>query len=69
MIEDTKNAILRIVKRADKCDKDILVETFVNLGSLIPLLSGCDNHILYGRRGTGKTHILSYLCSLLTIVR
>ena len=65
MIEDTKNAILRIVKRADKCDKDILVETFVNLGSLIPLLSGCDNHILYGRRGTGKTHILSYLCSLL----
>lgn len=66
MIEKTKNAILRIVKRADKCDKDILVETFVNFGSLIPLLSGCDNHILYGRRGTGKTHVLSYLCSSLT---
>lgn len=65
MIEKTKDAILRIVKRADKCDKDILVDTFVNLGSLIPLLCGCDNHILYGRRGTGKTHILSYLCSLL----
>lgn len=64
MIEKTKEAILRIVKRADKCDKDILVDTFVNLGSLIPLLRGYDNHILYGRRGTGKTHILSYLCSL-----
>lgn len=35
MIEKTKDAILRIVKRADKCDKDILVDTFVNLGSLI----------------------------------
>lgn len=29
------------------------------------LFKGCDNHILYGRRGTGKTHILSYLCTLL----
>lgn len=58
-------AILQIVRRADKCDKNTLVETFVNLGSLLPLLKGCDNHILYGRRGTGKTHVLSYLCSLL----
>lgn len=66
MKEETRNAILQIVKRADKCDKDLLVETFVNLGTLIPILQGCDNHILYGRRGTGKTHILSYLCSMLT---
>ena len=57
---EINDAILQIVKRADKCDKNTLVETFVNLGSLLPLLKGCDNHILYGRRGTGKTHILSY---------
>lgn len=65
MENEINGAILQIVKRADKCDKNTLVETFVNLGSLLPLLKGCDNHILYGRRGTGKTHILSYLCTLL----
>lgn len=65
MANAINDAILQIVKRADKCDKNTLVETFVNLGSLLPLLKGCDNHILYGRRGTGKTHVLSYLCSLL----
>ena len=65
MSEKLNKAILQIVKRADKCDPNILTETFVNLGSLLPFLQGCDNHILYGRRGTGKTHILSYLHSLL----
>lgn len=65
MSDILNKAILQIVKRADKCDPNILTETFVNLGSLLPLLQGCDNHILYGRRGTGKTHILSYLHSVL----
>ena len=45
MENEINGAILQIVKRADKCDKNTLVETFVNLGSLLPLLKGCDNHI------------------------
>ncbi len=34
---------------------------FVDIGPLFTLLSNQDNQILFGRRGTGKTHILGYL--------
>ena len=56
-----KDALLRMPLRADKWDEELLLETFVNIGSLIPLLRGTNNHILYGRRGTGKTHVLYFL--------
>ena len=51
--------------RADKWEEDSLVETFVGVGPLIPILRGNNNQILFGRRGTGKTHVLMYLKSLL----
>lgn len=56
-----KDAILQMPLRADKWDEKQLFETFVNIGPLIPFLKGTNNHILYGRRGTGKTHVFSYL--------
>ncbi len=37
------------------------METFVDVGSLLTLLTSTDHQILYGRRGTGKTHALQYL--------
>lgn len=37
------------------------METFVDVGPLLTLLSSKDHQILYGRRGTGKTHALVYL--------
>ena len=61
---NAKDAILRMPRRADKWEEDMLVKTFVNIGPLIPILRGTDNHVLYGRRGTGKTHVLKYLKSL-----
>lgn len=56
-------AALNIGVRSDKYEKDALVNTFVNVGSLIPSLMSENNHILFGRRGTGKTHVLQYLKS------
>lgn len=54
-------AFLRLPRRADQSDRRKLVETFVDVGSLLTLLSSPDHQIVYGRRGTGKTHALLYL--------
>ena len=62
---DAKEVILRMPLRADKWEEEMLVKTFVNVGPLIPMLRGVNNHILFGRRGTGKTHVLKYLKSLI----
>lgn len=59
-------AILQLRKRAEKYSEDELVRTFVNVGPLFTLLSNPDHQILYGRRGTGKTHIFGYLRNVKT---
>lgn len=56
-----KDAILQLAQRADKNDDSTLVSTFVQVGAVMPLLLSKNNHILFGRRGTGKTHVLKYL--------
>jgi hypothetical protein len=63
-IDTTKiftQALMQLARRADKADPKRLVETFVDAGPLFTLLSIHDNQIVYGRRGTGKTHALQYL--------
>ena len=62
---NVKDVILRMPRRADKGDEDILVKTFVNIGPLISILRGENNQVLYGRRGTGKTHVLRFLKSII----
>ena len=52
---------MRLSKRAETQDKKRLVDTFVDNGPLFTLLSREDHQVIYGRRGTGKTHALSYL--------
>ena len=54
-------AFLGISRRAEAVDRKTLVQTFVDLGPLIPVLSSRDHQIIYGRRGTGKTHALLYV--------
>ena len=61
MNETLNKLFIRFAKRAEKVDKQTLVETFVDVGPLLSILSTIDNQILYGRRGTGKTHALVYL--------
>ena len=58
---NAKDVILQMPLRADKGNEEQLYETFVNIGPLIPFLRGTNNHVLYGRRGTGKTHVFSFL--------
>lgn len=60
-MNDINNLFLKLSKRAETYDKEHLVRTFVDVGPLFTILSNKDHEILYGRRGTGKTHALAYL--------
>lgn len=63
MIKDLKivQAISNISQRAER-QRDInkIIESYVEIG-ILPQLINNNNQILYGRRGTGKTHILRIL--------
>src|ERR1043165_3543380 len=52
---------LRLSRRAETVDRSQLVDTFVGVGPLMTMLRTADHQIVYGRRGTGKTHALLYL--------
>ena len=53
--------MLKLAKRAETYDQQHIIDSFVDVGPLFTLLSNPDNQILFGRRGTGKTHVLGYL--------
>jgi hypothetical protein len=59
-------AFLKLQKRADQTAVATLVETFVDVGPLFTMLAVPDHQILFGRRGTGKTHALTYLADDVT---
>lgn len=60
------NALLRLSRRAEAADRATLVGTFVDTGALVTLLASRDHQIIFGRRGTGKTHALLYLAEVMT---
>jgi Cdc6-like AAA superfamily ATPase len=65
MIEDPElvKAVAGILQRSEKQqDLQKLVGTFVDVG-ILPQIDNLNNQIIYGRRGTGKTHILRVLAS------
>lgn len=55
-------ALNQVPRRAEKQEIDVLHATFVNSG-VADVLDVVDHQVLYGRRGTGKTHALSYMGS------
>lgn len=56
------NAILQsLVKRAERHRPETLKETFVSIGGIEHALLSRDNKVIFGRRGTGKTHALHYV--------
>ena len=61
-------ALLRIPRRAEASARHTVLNTYVESGSLAALLHSSDHQILYGRRGTGKTHALLHLSDLLTTI-
>ncbi|HEX6353565.1 hypothetical protein [Actinophytocola sp.] len=59
-------ALLRIPRRAENSARHTVSSTYVEAGSLAALLHSTDHQILYGRRGTGKTHALLHLADIAT---
>jgi hypothetical protein len=55
-------ALGKIPRRAEQRDTSALRETFVDSG-VAEVLDMVDHQVLYGRRGTGKTHAVAYLAS------
>lgn len=66
MIKDPKiiQAVSSLSQRAER-QRDIkkIIDSYVEVG-IMPQLMNNNNQILYGRRGTGKTHILKYYQNL-----
>ena len=61
---DTKillRALQEVEKRAERVSEDDVLATYVNVESLTAALGARDNGIVFGRRGTGKTHALKYV--------
>lgn len=52
---------MRVSKRAEKPSEAAMRATFVPIPSLMAALGTAEHQVLYGRRGTGKTHVLRYL--------
>jgi hypothetical protein len=59
--EQINNVLMRVYKRAENLDQSLLEDTFVPIPQVDSLLSTPEHHVLYGRRGTGKTHTLRRL--------
>jgi hypothetical protein len=57
-------ALMRIPRRAESVDRSALAATYVAAGSFSAMINSSDHQILYGRRGTGKTHALLHLSDL-----
>ncbi|MGH8142870.1 MAG: hypothetical protein ACREU2_10190 [Steroidobacteraceae bacterium] len=54
---------MRFEDRAERIDTRQIAETFVSVGPLLDVLESHNNQIMYGRRGTGKTHALKYFAA------
>ncbi len=60
-----KRTLPHLGRRAENKSETSLEATFVELADLHAQLTSAENQIVYGRRGTGKTHAFSHLRSKL----
>lgn len=63
--ETLRTCMTKFVLRAEKNDDAHLIETFVDNDFLFSTLDSRSSQIIYGRRGTGKTHALKYYESVI----
>lgn len=59
-VTDVHKTLLSLEKRAENKPDDVISETFVDAEPLLKILQAPLSQIIFGRRGTGKTHILKY---------
>lgn len=60
-LQSIHRVFINFNRRAERSSDENLVATFVDSAPLFDLLSTQNNQVIYGRRGTGKTHALKYL--------
>jgi hypothetical protein len=53
--------LVRVARRAENAPADVLRDAFVPVPSLLAQLESSEHQVLFGRRGTGKTHLLRHL--------
>ena len=51
----------KLTRRAERMEPSQQAETFVSLGGMEHSLLNSENRVVFGRRGTGKTHIMSFV--------
>jgi hypothetical protein len=61
MTRPINEGLMQLQRRAESSDRTFLRESFVDIGPLFRLLSSRNHQVVFGRRGTGKTHALRYL--------
>lgn len=61
MASEINRCMMRFRDRAERIERDQIIDTFVEVGPLLSLLESENNQLVYGRRGVGKTHALLYL--------
>ena len=54
--------LLRVARRAENASPTVLREAFVPVPGLLAQLECPEHQVLFGRRGTGKTHLWRHLC-------
>jgi hypothetical protein len=62
-VDVLSKALIGIKVRAERLNDETITETFASVGPLVEVISNEDHQVIYGRRGTGKTHALRFLSS------
>jgi hypothetical protein len=68
-LQNIHTTLIGFTQRAERASEDSLVATFVDSAPLFALLATENNQVIYGRRGTGKTHALKVLAEHVVQVR
>ena len=60
-LQDIHKSIILLTNRAERIEGEVISKSFVEAQPLTVMLSSKNNQIIYGRRGTGKTHAIRFL--------
>lgn len=60
LLERVHNAFLDLPRRAERIDDEALSAAFVDTPPLLRRVTSAESQIVFGRRGTGKTHVLKH---------
>jgi len=61
MTRPINEALMQLQRRAESSDREFLRKSFVDVPPVSQLLSSRNHQVVFGRRGTGKTHAFRYL--------